>query len=355
MATGTVISAVFCAVALIRFCAAVLPVDPRGRGRAVRQPVQREVVEHVVLRRRLLGILAVRPVREPGVHEHPAGEAGRGVRQAVADGLRARAHHRHVGQIAVLAVASARRRTTARSCVERVAAAWARRRAPRRPRPAPPPAGWCGCRAGPPAPAAPSPRRCPRPSRRPGRRSACSRAASSARPRHGRCARDPSPAPSGVPRSRSPAATGSRRRRRPRPGRRTRSGSVSGPMSLICSNTEPGQPWVMISGSAFGWRRADVDEVDVDAVDGRHELRQGVQLRFGLAPVVAAAPVAHELLELRELRALRASATVSLSGQRVAAIRRRRSVRSPLPARRPGTGGWRSRRGRSRPPTPEGT
>ena len=28
-------------------------------------------------------------------------------------------------------------------------------------------------------------------------------------------------------------------------------GSVSGPMSLVCSSTEPGQPWLMISGSAF--------------------------------------------------------------------------------------------------------
>ena len=50
---------------------------------------------------------------------------------------------------------------------------------------------------------------------------------------------------------------------------------------------------------------ADVDEVDVDAVDVRHELREGVQLRLGLAPVVVRAPVADELLELRQLRALR--------------------------------------------------
>ena len=51
--------------------------------------------------------------------------------------------------------------------------------------------------------------------------------------------------------------------------------------------------------------RADVDEVNVDAVDRRHELRQGVELRFGLPPVVVRAPVAHELLQLRELHALR--------------------------------------------------
>ena len=51
--------------------------------------------------------------------------------------------------------------------------------------------------------------------------------------------------------------------------------------------------------------RADVDEVNVDAVDRRHELRQGIELRLRLAPVVAAAPVPNELLELRQLRALR--------------------------------------------------
>ena len=71
--------------------------------------------------------------------------------------------------------------------------------------------------------------------------------------------------------------------------------------------------------------RADVDEVDVDPVDRRHELREGIELRLGLAPVIAGAPIADEFLELRQLRALRSSATVSLSGHRVAARRRRRS------------------------------
>ena len=33
--------------------------------------------------------------------------------------------------------------------------------------------------------------------------------------------------------------------------------------------TEPGQPWVMISGSAFSWRDLDVDEMDAEAVDLR--------------------------------------------------------------------------------------
>ena len=51
--------------------------------------------------------------------------------------------------------------------------------------------------------------------------------------------------------------------------------------------------------------RAHVDEVNVHAIDRRDELWQGVELRFGLAPVVVRPPVAHELLELRERHALR--------------------------------------------------
>ncbi|MDT4849130.1 hypothetical protein FQZ97_832410 [compost metagenome] len=31
-------------------------------------------------------------------------------------------------------------------------------------------------------------------------------------------------------------------------------GSVKGPMVFSNSKTDPGQPWVMISGMAFGWR-----------------------------------------------------------------------------------------------------
>ena len=51
--------------------------------------------------------------------------------------------------------------------------------------------------------------------------------------------------------------------------------------------------------------RLHVDEVNVHAVDAGHELREGVQLRLALPPVVLGAPVANELLELREPRALR--------------------------------------------------
>ena len=45
-------------------------------------------------------------------------------------------------------------------------------------------------------------------------------------------------------------------------------------------------------------------EVDVDAVDTGCELREGIELRFGFPPVIAAAPVTHQFLELRELRTL---------------------------------------------------
>ena len=51
--------------------------------------------------------------------------------------------------------------------------------------------------------------------------------------------------------------------------------------------------------------RAHVDEVNVHAIDRRDELGKGVELRFCLAPVVVRPPVSHELLERRELHALR--------------------------------------------------
>jgi hypothetical protein len=54
-----------------------------------------------------------------------------------------------------------------------------------------------------------------------------------------------------------------------------------------------------------GVPRADVDEMDVHAVDGRHELRQGIQLRLRLPPVVVRDPVAHERLQRCQRDALR--------------------------------------------------
>src|ERR1700674_5611848 len=51
-------------------------------------------------------------------------------------------------------------------------------------------------------------------------------------------------------------------------------------------------------------RRLDLDEVDVEAVDLRDELRQRVQPRLEPPEVVLGAPVGHELLHRRELHAL---------------------------------------------------
>ena len=51
--------------------------------------------------------------------------------------------------------------------------------------------------------------------------------------------------------------------------------------------------------------RANVNEVDVEPIDLGDEVRQGVQLRLALAPVVVGRPVARELLHHREPHALR--------------------------------------------------
>ena len=53
-----------------------------------------------------------------------------------------------------------------------------------------------------------------------------------------------------------------------------------------------------------GVGRANVDEVDVETIEARHELRQAVQLRLEPPPVIFGAPVPHEFLELRERRSL---------------------------------------------------
>ena len=76
-------------------------------------------------------------------------------------------------------------------------------------------------------------------------------------------------------------------------------------MSFSCSTIEPGQPWhddqrerVLVLG-------ADVDEVDVEPVDLGDEVREGLQPRRALAPVVLAHPVAGEVLHECERHALR--------------------------------------------------
>ena len=71
--------------------------------------------------------------------------------------------------------------------------------------------------------------------------------------------------------------------------------------------------------------RLDVGELDINAIDARDELRQRIQFRLGLPPIIRRAPVTDEFLDLGQLHAWLWSATSSGSGQRVAAIRLRRS------------------------------
>ena len=51
--------------------------------------------------------------------------------------------------------------------------------------------------------------------------------------------------------------------------------------------------------------RTDVNEMNVQPIDLGDELRQGVQFRLDLAPVVFCRPIARECLNRRELHALR--------------------------------------------------
>jgi hypothetical protein len=51
--------------------------------------------------------------------------------------------------------------------------------------------------------------------------------------------------------------------------------------------------------------RAHVNEVDIEAIDLRDEVRHGIEPRFDLAPVVLRGPVAREFLHGRERHALR--------------------------------------------------
>src|SRR5207245_3107357 len=60
--------------------------------------------------------------------------------------------------------------------------------------------------------------------------------------------------------------------------------------------------------------RLHVDEMDVQAVDLGRELRERVELRLGLAPVVVGRPVARELLQGRQLYALRPICDEFLTG-----------------------------------------
>ena len=57
-------------------------------------------------------------------------------------------------------------------------------------------------------------------------------------------------------------------------------GRSAGLMMSMNSTTEPGQPWVMISGRALGSGEPDVQKVHVLAVDDRSELGELVQPRL---------------------------------------------------------------------------
>lgn len=57
-------------------------------------------------------------------------------------------------------------------------------------------------------------------------------------------------------------------------------------------------------GQGIRLTRADVDEMDVEPVDRRHKLRQGVQFRLHLPPVVVRPPVFHQWPGLGQLHAL---------------------------------------------------
>ena len=92
MATGSEISAVFCAAALTTLWPLVSQYMPRSRSRSVRQPVQRDVVEKFVLGEQALGLAVV-------VVVHPGRKARGRIRQGVADRLRPRAHHDGVGPV----------------------------------------------------------------------------------------------------------------------------------------------------------------------------------------------------------------------------------------------------------------
>ena len=73
--------------------------------------------------------------------------------------------------------------------------------------------------------------------------------------------------------------------------------------------------------------RTNVNEMNVEPIDLGHELRQGVQFRLALAPIVICRPIAREFLHRRELHALRLICdSLPVSGHRVAAMRRRRST-----------------------------
>jgi hypothetical protein len=70
-----------------RATSAVLPLQSRRRSGAVSEPVQHDVVQHVVFHWRRSRIGAVGPLRETWMHQGPRCESDRRVRDAVTDRL----------------------------------------------------------------------------------------------------------------------------------------------------------------------------------------------------------------------------------------------------------------------------
>src|SRR5215831_10025401 len=74
--------------------------------------------------------------------------------------------------------------------------------------------------------------------------------------------------------------------------------------------------------------RTNMNEMNVEPVDFGHKLRQRVQRRLALSPVIIFRPIAREVLHHRERHALRIVGNVSRSGHLVASMRWRNSESS---------------------------
>ena len=281
----------------------VFPVEARGRGRGVGEPIKRDVIQDFVFGGRFVRILAIVPAREAGVHEHEGGETRGRIREAIAHGLRPGAHHHEVARISTHPVGAER----VEDGVLLVGQAGRRGRATQE----------RGSHLG-----------------RHGRRqvemdgeksghglarhlagdgsapvSALRHEVRVAEPLHelGPYLRDVLGAPT--------RARWFSRKTVARDRRNDYVERVLGTSTMrrgIGQRTDDFQEFEDRAGPAVrqekrhgvGLLGSHVDEVDVDAIDVGRELRQGVELRFRLAPVVARAPVAHELLERIELCSL---------------------------------------------------
>ena len=82
-------------------------------------------------------------------------------------------------------------------------------------------------------------------------------------------------------------------------------GFVSGSITLWNSTIDPGHPWVMMQRQRVVVRRADVDEVDVEAVDLGEVLVEPVEHGLAGPPVVRVGPVLRDLPHVRERDPLR--------------------------------------------------